>query len=214
MRTEPNMLKPQILAPLATLFFAQEGIAQSTGAFTDSRDGQTYKTFSYKNASTGATVTWMAQNLNYKTQGSYAYEDKESNRNEFGLLYTFEAANKACPDGWHLATDGEWSMLVAQFGGMDKAGEALKSVSGWAEDGNGANSSGFDALPAGIRRNDSYELLGAFGFWWSSTPAGEEGRAWGWNISYGGPGEKPLKTKAFRFDSSVSHAKSVRCVRD
>jgi len=208
------MMKQYILTMLATLFFTQAGIAQSTGIFTDPRDGQTYKTFSFKNPSTGATVTWMAQNLNYKTEGSYAYDDKESNRKELGLLYTWEAANKACPKGWHLATDGEWSALVAQFGGTDKAGEALKSVSGWTEGGNGTNSSGFGGLPGGIRRNDAYDVRGVMGFWWTSTPSGEEGKAWGWNFSYGGPGEKPLKTKAFRFDSSVSHAKSVRCVRD
>ena len=105
-------------------------------------------------------------------------------------------------------------MLVTKFGGTDKAGEALKSVSGWAEDGNGTNSSGFNGHPAGIRRNNSYEVLSVMGFWWTSTPSVEEGKAWGWNFSYGGPGEKPLKTKAFRFDSSLSHAKSVRCIRD
>ncbi len=208
------MIKQYIFTILATLFFTQAGIAQSTGTFTDSRDGQTYKTISFKNALTGTTVTWMAQNLNYKVQGSYAYDDKESNRKELGLLYTWEAAKKACPKGWHLATDSEWSMLVTKFGGMDKAGEALKSASGWTEDGNGTNSSGFNALPAGIRRNNGYDVLGVMGFWWTSTPTGEEGKAWGWNFSYGGPGEKPLKTKAFRFDGPVSHAKSVRCVRD
>jgi uncharacterized protein (TIGR02145 family)/uncharacterized protein (TIGR03067 family) len=176
----------------------------------DSRDGQTYKTISFKNALTDTTVTWMAQNLNYKVQGSYAYDDKESNRKELGLLYTWEAAKKACPKDWHLATDSEWSMLATKFGGTDKAGEALKSVSGWKEDGNGTNSSGFNALPAGIRRNNGYDVLGALGFWWTSTPTGEEGKAWGWNMSFA----KPLKTKVFRFDGPVSHAKSLRCVRD
>lgn len=208
------MIKQHFLTLLATLFFTQAGIAQPTGTFTDSRNGQMYKTFSFKNALTDTKVTWMAQNLNFKVQGSYAYDDKESNRKELGLLYTWEAAKKACPSGWHLATDSEWSMLVNQFGGMDKASEALKSVKGWAEDGNGTNSSGFDALPGGIRRNNLYEVMSVMGFWWTSTLTGEEGKAWGWNFSYGGPGEKPLKTKAFRFPSSISYAESVRCVRD
>lgn len=193
---------------------ALAGTAPSTGAFTDSRDGQVYKTISFENALTGTTVTWMAQNLNFQVPGSCAYDDNESNRNELGLLYTWEAANRACPPGWHLATDGEWSMLVTAFGGTDRAGEALKSGRGWVEDGNGTNSSGFDALPGGIRRNDEYEVMGGMGFWWTSTPAEEQGKAWGWNFSYGGPGDKPLKTKAFRFAGPRDHAKSVRCVRD
>jgi len=208
------MIKQLLFTLLAASLFTPVGIAQSTGTFTDSRDEQTYKTFSFIDPSTGATITWMAQNLNYKAEGSYAYDDKATNRTEFGLLYTWEAAKAACPSGWHLPTDGEWSMLVTQFGGTDKAGEALKSVSGWVEDGNGANSSGFNGLPAGIRRNNGYDVLGVMGFWWTSTPSDKEGKAWGWNISYGGPGDKPLKTKAFRFEGPVSYAKSVRCVRD
>ena len=209
------MTEQHIIILLAAVVFTQAGIAQSTtDTFTDSRDGQTYKTFTFKNSTTGTTVTWMAENLNYKVPGSYAYDDKESKRKELGLLYTWDAAKQACPKGWHLATDGEWSILVTTFGGMDKAGEALKSVSGWTEGGNGTNSSGFNGLPGGIRRDGAYDVLGVMGFWWTSTSSGEEGKAWGWNFSYGGPGEKPLRTKAFRFDSSVSHAKSVRCVRD
>jgi uncharacterized protein (TIGR02145 family) len=202
-------------AILAVIFFTQAGTAQSTGTFIDLRDGQTYKTISFKNVLAGTTVTWMAQNLNYKVQDSYAYDDNESNRKEMGLLYTWEAAKKACPSGWHLATDSEWAMLVSEYGGTDKAGEDLKSVKGWSEDGNGTNRSGFNGLPAGIRRNGSYDLLGLFGFWWSSTPAGDEGKAWGWNLHYGGPSsDKPAKTKVFRYDASVSNAISVRCVRD
>src|SRR5882762_279175 len=135
-------MKQHTLVLLATLFVTQGCNTQSNGTFTDSRDGQTYKTISFKNALTGTTVTWMAQNLNYKMQGSYTYDKKESNRKELGLLYTWEAAKRACPKGWHLASDSEWSMLVTKLGGTDKAGVALKSTKGWDEGGNGTNNSG------------------------------------------------------------------------
>jgi uncharacterized protein (TIGR02145 family) len=209
-----NMITQNILLLMIIMLFTQSGIAQSADTFTDSRDGQVYKTFNFKNAS-GTTYTWMAENLNYKVQGSYAYDDKESNRKEFGLLYNWEAAKKACPIGWHLATDNEWSILIKHLGGMDKAGEALKSVKGWNEDGNGTNSSGFNALPAGILRSNGYGNLGYFGFWWTSSLTSEEGKAWGWNMTYGGPTtDKPGRKKAFRYDSYVSNAISVRCVRN
>ncbi len=207
------MLKQHIFALLSTLLVTQAGIPQSPGTFIDLRDGQAYKTISFKNALTDTTFTWMAQNLNYKVPDSYAYDDNENKRKELGLLYTWEAAKEACPDGWHLATDREWSQLVSQFGGTDKAGEALKSVNGWKEGGNGTNSSGFNALPAGVRRNNAYDVLGYFGFWWSSTPTGEAGKAWGWNFSYGGP-TMGIKSKAFRFDVDILHGSSVRCVQD
>lgn len=208
-------MKQHIFTVLATLIFTQALIAQST--FTDSRDGQTYKTMSFKNALTGATVTWMAQNLNYKVEGSYAYDDHEHNRKELGLLYTWEAAKKACPTGWHLPTDSEWATLVNQFGGMDMAGEALKSVKGWNEDGNGTNSSGFDAPAGGHRKPDgSYMTQGVLGIYWTSTLINSVDKAWAWNFHYGGPpsSNKQNLKKAFRWDAQVSGGFSVRLVRD
>jgi uncharacterized protein (TIGR02145 family) len=211
-----KLMKQYIFTILATLFFTQVGVAQSTGTFTDSRDGQTYKTISFKDSLTGKTVTWMVQNLNYKVEGSYAYDDNENNRKELGLLYTWEAAKKACPSGWHLPTDSEWAMLVNQFGGTDMAGEALKSVKSWNEDGNGTNSSGFDALAGGHRRPDgSYMTQGILGIFWTSLPNTVD-TAWAWNFHYGGPpssNKKNLK-KAFRWDAPVSGGLSVRLVRD
>lgn len=209
--------KRQIFTTFVFLFFTQAVIAQSVGTFSDSRDGQTYKTISFKEALTGKTVTWLAQNLNYKVEGSYAYDDHENNRNEFGLLYTWDAAKKACPSGWHLPTDREWAMLVDQFGGMDKAGEALKSIKSWNEDGNGTNSSGFDALAGGIRRPDgSYMFQGTLGYFWTSTLINSDDKVWGWNFHYGGPpsSNKQNLKKAFRWDVQVSVGISVRLVRD
>ena len=210
------MTKQHFFILLSILLFSLLGIAQSTDTFTDLRDGQTYKTFSVKNAKLG-TVVWMAENLNYKVEGSYAYDGNESNRNEFGLLYTWEAAKEACPNGWHLPTDNEWSMLVSAFGGTDKAGEALKSINGWNEEGNGTNSSGFNALPGGIRRNNGYDVMGYLGYWWSSTPTGEEGKAWEWNMHYGDldpTSGRTLKSKVFRFDADMLGGLSVRYVQD
>lgn len=151
-------MKQHIFTLLATLFLIQIALAQSNATFTDPRDGQPYKTISFIESITGKSITWMAQNLNYKVEGSYAYDDNENNRKELGLLYTWKAAKKNCPNGWHLPTDSEWAMLVNQFGGLGKAGEALKSVKSWNEDGNGINSSGFDALAGGHRRPDGSYL--------------------------------------------------------
>jgi len=208
------MMKQHIFIRLFVLLFIKAGIAQSTGTFTDSRDGQIYKTISFENIETGTTVVWLAQNLNYKVEDSYAYDDDENNRDELGLLYTWEAAKKACPKGWHLPSDSEWSVLVSEFGGADKAGEALKSIEGWNEDGNGTNSSGFNALAAGQRKpNGSYGQLGIFGIWWSSTPTIEKGKAWLWDISYGGP-DMSIKSKVWRFDGDILGGVSVRYVQD
>ena len=85
----------------------QVGIAQSAGTITGLHDGQTYKSIRFKNALTGTTFPWMAQNLNCKGQNSNPNDDKENNRKEPGLLYTWEAATKACSIGRHSATDSK-----------------------------------------------------------------------------------------------------------
>jgi len=86
-----------------------------------------------------------------------------------GVLYNFEAAQTACMAGWHLPSDEEWKTLEKYLGmnssesdeggkensnnfrNSGEVGKKLKSISGWAEDGNGNNSSGFNALPGGSR---------------------------------------------------------------
>ena len=97
------------------------------------------------------------------------------------------------------------------------AGEALKSVKGWNEDGNGTNSSGFDAPAGGHRKPDgSYMTQGVLGIYWTSTLINSVDKAWAWNFHYGGPpssNKKNLK-KAFRWDVQVSAGLSVRLVRD
>ena len=94
---------------------------------------------------------------------------------EYGRLYNWYAVNdnrKLCPSGWHVPTDGEWTLLVDNLGGEDSAMLALKTTSGWAEDGNGTNSSGFGALPGGVRDDDVdtyFHNAGYSGVWWTSS---------------------------------------------
>ncbi len=78
----------------------------------------------------------------------------------------------ACPSGWHLPSDGEWTILSDFLGGA--AGGKLKETgyTHWYGPNTGAtNSSGFTALPGGFR--DSYSEtfwdLGYYGDWWTST---------------------------------------------
>lgn len=136
---------------------------------TDSRDGQTYRTVKIGNQ------VWMAENLNYKTESSFCYNDSTGYCEKYGRIYTWAAAINACPDGWHLPTIDEFETLFATVGGQSTAGTMLKSTSGWEKDGNGTDDFGFTALPAGIRYSaEYYNYEGHHANFWSSTKNGSD----------------------------------------
>ena len=72
------------------------------GIMTDLRDGNTYTVETYSGK------LWMVHNLNYNTDKSYCYEGSSSNCDIHGRLYEFNAAQNACPTGWHLATRSDF----------------------------------------------------------------------------------------------------------
>jgi len=138
---------------------------------TDIRDGQKYKTVKI------GDQTWMAENLNYGTRGSWCYYDSDANCVKYGMLYTWAAANTACPTGWRLPTRAEWGTLAKAAGGTGTygvsgaAGNVLKSTSDWGiASYNGTDDFGFSALPGGYRYSDgSFDFAGYSGYWWTAT---------------------------------------------
>jgi hypothetical protein len=70
----------------------------------------------------------MAENLNHdiKPWKSWCYDDKDLNCEKYGRLYDWNAANKACPEGWRLPSQGEWSDLVSRVDeSTEKAGSGV-----------------------------------------------------------------------------------------
>jgi len=79
-----------------------------------------------------------------------------------------------CPEGWHLPTSYEFDLLRIAVGGTSISGEVLKSTSGWddydGESGNGTDSFGFSALPAGYGNlNGYFDNDGKYANFWTST---------------------------------------------
>jgi len=111
-----------LLSAVAVVGLAGSVAAQQIGSFTDSRDGQKYKTVVI------GGKTWMAENMNVKTGVSWCYDDDESNCKKYGRLYAWSTAAKmVCPSGWHLPSRQEWDNLTKAAGGEKTAGKKLKA---------------------------------------------------------------------------------------
>ena len=106
------------------------------------------------------------------------YDNNIINKNLHGALYNWYVADptntkNVCPSGWHVPTDGDWTILtdyLAANGHSGTEGTALKAVNGWILEGNGTDDYGFTALPSGARDLcGPFIHLGENGCWWSST---------------------------------------------
>ncbi|MBV5342172.1 hypothetical protein JZU68_00640, partial [bacterium] len=68
----------------------------------------------------------------------------------------------------------EWGPLTDYLGGEYAAGRELKSTTGWKDNGNGNNNSGFNALPGGMRDYKGvFSWIGYEAYWWSSINLGD-----------------------------------------
>ena len=152
---------------------------------------------------------WTIRNLDLNTMPSYCYQDAEQNCRQYGRLYTWESAQRACQalgSGWRLPTDDEWRQLAKHYGGVsqDAADEGKAAYQALLTPGK----SGFNAVLGGGRSDDGqYARLEAHGFYWTASESAPTG-AFYYNFGRGGKalhrqdgGEKP---RAF----------SVRCVRE
>jgi uncharacterized protein (TIGR02145 family) len=151
-------------------------------------------------------ITWMAENLNRETGGSWCYDNKKSNCGKYGRLYDWNTAMEVCPAGWRLPAAADWDRLAAAAGGSRAAGRNLKSKSGWSGGGDGTDTLKFSALPGGYRSPaGSFFHAGDYGIWWTAT---EE------NL-----GDAHYLAMDYGFDyviesyHSKSYGRSVRCVK-
>jgi uncharacterized protein (TIGR02145 family) len=115
---------------------------------------------------------WVKAGENQQPAWCYYMNDPQ-NEEIYGKLYNWYAVNDKrglAPEGYHVPTDAEWTQLSDYLGGEDVAGKKMKSTSGWIENGNGSNESGFNGLPGGGRNsNGTFGNQGNYGYWWSAA---------------------------------------------
>ncbi len=195
-------MKKGILSIVVTLFWATFLWAQNqTSTFKDTRDGKVYKIVKIGNN------WWFSENLSFKIDNSWAYNNDESFVKTYGRLYTLKAAENACPSGWHLATRAEW-IALAPLNEERYLGGKLKAKTLWKAPNNGAtNSMGFNGLPAGYRDEDgTFTDMGKIATFWNTTEANGN-KAWRYYLLYNNEG---ISTGLDKQDYGFS----VRCVKD
>lgn len=205
-------------------------------------DGNTYKTVAIGNQiwmsenlkttklNDGSDITntidaaaWIAHNTAL-TPGFCWYDNNVANKDVYGGIYNWFTVNtgKLCPAGWHVPTYAEYSAMELYIGvpadsinswgwrGMDK-GTILKNTTGWTP-GNGTNTAGFSALPAGYRAwaNGEFRGAGTLTYFWTGTDNSmnhEPNTAWYRRLD-------GTSTKIYNATTERGSGKSVRCMKN
>ena len=152
------------------------------------------------------------------------YYKPTSNDSLIGYYYNWEAAKQACPRGWHLPTDAEWSTLItyltsiASFkcsSNVEYLAKALAGTSDWTvrteagypcevgyQQANN-NATGFSAYPAGEKNASGFVSLGKEANFWLYHDSGSTCRY----LKYDGE-------KVYSSDPGKQNGFSVRCIKN
>jgi uncharacterized protein (TIGR02145 family) len=146
----------------------------------------------------------------------------------YGYLYNWYAVNdprKLCPAGWHVPTDAEWTNLIqfidptasaeAWDSQSSTAGTVMKSTSTLWDFANtntpspGTNTSGFSALPGGVRDSNGtfHRIRIGANFWSTTVYVNDSTYAWQRTLYNSHPG-------ALRYYSTKTIGMSIRCLKD
>lgn len=191
-------------------------------------EGNTYKTIrigdqvwmaeNLKSAafSDGAVITDISDDSEWSelTEPGLCWynNDAVTNKDTYGALYNFYSviSGKLCPDGWHVPSRDEWQKLRDVLGDTLTGGGKLKEEGTlhWNTPNTGAvNSTGFTALPAGIRYFEgTFSSLSTFTSFWSSTES-ESNKGWYFSLFFSDAVAGMNRT-------SIKDGFSVRCLKD
>ena len=198
------------------------------GPVCEDIDGNVYETIQI------GEQLWMAENLKVThyndgseipnitnngdwgglSTGAYGdYDNNPTNSETYGRLYnwyTVDDSRGLCPEGWHVPSDNEYTVLTDYLGGESVAGGKMKEagLEDWNSPNTGAtNESGFTGLPGGDRGTyGTCAYMGIYGDFWSSTEYNSNS-AWFRLLHY-------FYSEVYRFNLGKRYGCSVRCLRD
>lgn len=197
------------------------------------QDGNVYKTVQI------GTQTWMAENLRttkYRNgdlipiipitleraqlkTGAYCNYNNTADLDTIGTFgrlynwYTVDDIRNVAPDGWHVSTDEDWTILSSYLGEASAGGKLKEAgVLHWMNPNvEATNESGFTALPAGLLSNPniasiSFYAIGSYGGYWCVNEK-DNANAYTRNIASG-------FKDVLRYYHLKTEGRSIRCVKD
>lgn len=168
------------------------GEAKLLDTYIDQRDGKRYPA-----VKTGGQI-WLQRNLAYQTDGAVCWGEKPLMCENFGALYTWEAAMRACPNGWRLPGIADWDALIHAWGRYDDKESYEALIYG--------GKSFFQAQLSGMQALDgSFGDLNEEGFFWTHNTSGSQEA---FAIRFNGPQKAIWKIPA---DKKIKI--SCRCVK-
>ncbi len=162
-----------------------------------------------ENLNVGTMINITEQQSDNGTIEKYCYDNDTANCTLYGGLYLWnemmqyvsqQGAQAICPTGWHIASDDEWKVLLgtvdSQYGvgdtiwenrgsmGFD-AGNNLKSIAGWNENGGGTDAYGFSSLPGGFCwPQNGFGYINQYSAYWTSSEITGTDKAWDRGLNY------------------------------
>lgn len=191
----------------------------------DNRDENKYKLV------TIGEQTWFAENLKYKSDSSWCYNNSLDSCKKYGRLYQWHSAMNLskeyaekiynssmdlgkkdrglCPVGWHLPNLNDWDMLLNNIDSLNAfQGLLLKSTDFWKELMNGYDTYSFNAYPAGYYNQGQFGDIGYTTTFWSSIEDfGNKQSATSIRMS-------SKDNKVSRINLAKKRGASVRCIAD
>jgi uncharacterized protein (TIGR02145 family) len=145
----------------------------------------------------GDSIPNVSDNVEWSnlTSGAWSYYNNNSQyESSYGKLYNWYAvadSRNVCPNGWHVPSNMEWTILTDYLGGESVAGGKLKEIGTihWATPNFAGNESGLTLLPSGSRNLYGYfeyidnNFIGSSGLFWSSTEHTDQYGAWRRHVS-------------------------------
>ena len=147
----------------------------------------------------------------YLKSGAWCYYNNDpENGKIYGKLYNWYAVNDPrglAPEGFHIPSDEEWSILINYLGGEEIAAEKIKEqgTEHWNGSNSASNSTNFTGLPGGLIYTDTrFSMIGDVGYWWSSSEFSIR-QAWFYNF-------RDFVHRSHVFGKEVGL--SIRCIKD